>query len=67
VIGMNPNCYYGDHDWLGGGVCLACGKRLRCGCGQFVTEDGLEKHIEVCPQTLAFLRDERRQLEATHG
>jgi hypothetical protein len=64
---MNPNCYYGDHDWCGGGICLSCGKRLRCGCGQFIRADDGEKHIETCPQVLAFLVDERRRLEATHG
>lgn len=48
---MNPECYYGDHQWRGGGACICCGKKLRCYCGRFVTEDGLNKHLEEsCPK-----------------
>lgn len=62
----NPNCHFGDHDWGGGGVCLSCGKRLRCGCGRFATEDDLERHVrEDCPLSLALRVDERRRIEAT--
>jgi hypothetical protein len=48
----NPDCYYGDHYWNGGGTCSRCGMRLRCDCGQFVTEDGMDEHFEWCPHIL---------------
>jgi hypothetical protein len=68
IFGDNPNCHYGDHDWNGTGICQSCGKRLRCGCGRFVAENDLERHVrDDCPQTLAFLVDERRKIEATFG
>jgi hypothetical protein len=45
---MNENCYYNDHDWHGGGACVHCGERLRCFCGQFVTESSMRAHLESC-------------------
>jgi hypothetical protein len=63
---INPNCHFGDHDWRGSGVCVHCGKRLRCYCGQFVTEDGIDKHIrDSCPIAFAEMADERRKIEST--
>lgn len=46
---IDPDCYYGDHEWRGGGACVRCGVQLRCYCGQFVTESGIDKHLrESC-------------------
>lgn len=63
---MNPDCHYGDHTWRGGGTCLHCGKRLRCGlCGQFVREDDLDNHVGIyCNVAFAIGEDERRKIEA---
>lgn len=59
--GDNPNCYYGDHDWHGTGICQSCGKQLRCGCGRFVSEGDLDRHIEQdCPQVRAALAARER-------
>ena len=44
----NPDCYFGDHDWRGG-ACVACGKRLRCSCGQFLSVDNIDAHTLRCP------------------
>lgn len=63
---INPDCHYGDHSWRGGGVCVRCGVQLRCYCGQFVTEDGIEKHLrESCPLEKKFREEERRSIEST--
>lgn len=62
---IDADCHYGDHSWRGGGVCVRCGVQLRCSCGQFVREDGIEQHIEACPYVLAVLEDERRKTEST--
>lgn len=45
---MNPDCSINDHTWNGGGICINCDKRLRCLCGQFIREDGIDKHLESC-------------------
>jgi hypothetical protein len=45
---LAPDCQYGDHTWRGGSVCVRCGERLRCYCGQFVREDELDVHLETC-------------------
>lgn len=55
---ISADCHYGDHFWLGGGVCVRCGKRLRCGCGQFVTEAGIEAHLERCPVTERLMQED---------
>lgn len=47
-------CAHGDHLWRGGGVC-SCGARLRCYCGRFVTEDGIEAHLTECPTVSVWL------------
>lgn len=58
----DADCHYGDHFWNGGGVCLNCGRRLRCYCGAFVREDGIEKHLERCRLVLvATARGESEQ------
>ncbi len=44
-MSTDPDCHYGDHTYLGGGVCVRCGKRLRCYCGAFVTETGIDAHL----------------------
>lgn len=44
----NPDCHFGDHLWMGGGVCVRCGLQLRCACGVFVREDGIDAHLERC-------------------
>ena len=44
----HPDCHYGDHLYRGTGACVRCGKRLRCYCGAFVTEAGIDKHLETC-------------------
>lgn len=62
----NPDCHYGDHFWNGGGSCVRCGVQLRCYCGQFVTESGIDKHLrESCPVSFAEMEDERRSIEST--
>lgn len=54
----DPPCWSsGDHNYRGTGACLACGHRLRCYCGAFVREDGLDDHLDKihdirCPQTV---------------
>ena len=54
----NPDCHYGDHSWMGGGICVRCYERLRCYCGMFIREDGIREHLQTtCP--LAF--DQREQ------
>jgi hypothetical protein len=60
VIGLDPDCHYGDHDWAGGGVCIRCGKELRCYCGRFIREDQLDAHVEKCPWVLAHADEEER-------
>lgn len=50
---MTPECYYGDHSWRGGGTCVLCGARLRCYCGAFVREDGIDEHLKKCRVVLA--------------
>lgn len=44
---MNPDCYFGDHNWRGTGAC-GCGARLRCACGAFITESGVPAHLVHC-------------------
>ncbi len=56
----NPDCHYGDHFWVGG-VCSVCGKRLRCYCGRFVTVEGMDVHLEKCPQILRALRADNKE------
>lgn len=47
--GLLIPCYVSnDHRYRGGGACFECGHRLRCVCGQFVREDGLESHEKAC-------------------
>ena len=43
-------CHMEGHYWYEG-VCSRCGEQLRCGaCGQFVTIEGLDRHLaERCP------------------
>lgn len=48
TLGLDPDCHYGDHTWLGGSICVRCDKRLRCMCGQFMREDSIEAHLKVC-------------------
>lgn len=48
VLCEDADCHYGDHTYRGGGSCVRCGKRLRCFCGAFVTEAGLDAHLEGC-------------------
>lgn len=63
---IDPECHYGDHLWRGTGACVRCGLQLRCYCGQFVTEENLDKHITTsCPLTVAFRKEERRSIEQT--
>lgn len=45
---IDPDCHNNDHTWCGGGICVRCGKRLRCLCGQFIREDGVEDHLDSC-------------------
>ncbi len=61
---MNADCHYGDHQWRGGGICIACGTRLRCYCGAFVREDGIEEHLKKCPVTLAAEQAEYDELHS---
>jgi hypothetical protein len=56
---VNPDCYYGDHEWRRG-VCIGCGKRFRCACGQFQDADSLEDHAESCPWVKANLVEDKR-------
>lgn len=45
-----PECMVtGDHLWRGGSTCSACGVRLRCACGQYVTESNMPAHFDRCP------------------
>ena len=59
---MNPDCYFGDHDWAGSGVCGGCGERLRCACGRFMRADALDAHADECPWVLAHLEADELQL-----
>lgn len=51
-------CAYEGHDWRGG-VCAACGERLRCVCGRFVKVDDIREHINGgdCPFIAALEAD----------
>lgn len=62
---MNPDCYNGDHTWRGTSLCVYCGIRLRCECGQFVREDGFDAHYKRCPWMRAILAKEREDFEKT--
>lgn len=42
-------CIMEGHDYRGGGACVRCGDRLRCECGQFVTDAGFDAHLANCP------------------
>ena len=52
---MNPDCWYGDHSFGGGGRCHGCGLRLRCACGVFALDqdEWWDRHIKRCPVALA--------------
>ena len=40
------DCYItNDHDWKGGGICVHCGTRLTCMCGQFIRADKMDAHL----------------------
>jgi hypothetical protein len=41
-------CYIEGHCW-DGGICPRCLAQLRCLCGQFIRDDGWEKHAPHCP------------------
>lgn len=56
TLGIDPDCHYGDHTYHGGGICMRCYKPLRCSCGQFMREDGIDAHLERCPRIAAQLR-----------
>lgn len=58
-------CYMEGHDWQGGGSCVRCGERLRCACGQFVAEDGIDSHLRRCPDLERERARERREIEST--
>jgi hypothetical protein len=64
---IDPSCQYGDHTWRGGSICVLCGKRLHCACGQFIREDSIERHLKVCPSEEAVRRDELEKLNARMG
>jgi hypothetical protein len=55
---------HGDHVWRGGGICLHCRTRLRCFCGCFIREDGLEEHFKRCRQLERERWAEREKMEA---
>lgn len=60
----DADCHYGDHHW-DGGVCSNCGKQLRCSCGQFVTVEGIDKHLrESCPVVAREAQDEYDSLNS---
>jgi len=62
----NPDCHYGDHTWKGTGACVRCGKRLRCYCGIFIREDGIDEHLRTsCRIAFATREEEREQIERT--
>ncbi len=61
---MNADCHYGDHQWHGSGICSGCGKRLRCYCGAFVREDGIEEHLKTCRLYAAELQAEHDSLHS---
>lgn len=42
-------CQMEGHEWRNGGICIYCGERLRCLCGQFVRSDQLDQHVKNCP------------------
>lgn len=62
AISMNPNCYYGDHDWQGGSRCVNCDERLRCVCGRFLRADSAYAHLDVCPILSEPIRQLRERL-----
>ena len=52
-----PDLCYMEGCYWSGGVCTRCGTQLRCYCGQFVTEEKLEQHLDTaCPKTLAYYK-----------
>ena len=62
----DPDCHYGDHLWMGTGACVRCGVQLRCGCGAFVREDDLDRHIRESCRLAAEIRwEEREAIERT--
>lgn len=62
----DADCHYGDHHWDGGGICSNCGKRLRCYCGCFIREDGIERHLrESCRLAEEMREAERSKIEST--
>jgi hypothetical protein len=63
---VNEVCYQEGHLWRGTGACVYCGEQLRCFCGRFVREDGIEKHLnESCPlASLQEREDDHHAIEA---
>jgi len=47
TTGTDEGCLNG-HYWHGSSQCSLCGARLRCECGQYMREDGIEEHMAVC-------------------
>jgi len=45
-------------NWRGGSVCVNCGSRLTCICGQFVRERDLAAHENECPTVARLARTE---------
>ena len=60
----NADCYFGDHEWRGGGVCVGCDARLRCACGAFAKEADAwwEAHVPRCAYLLAVEQDDIDQI-----
>lgn len=48
MTAQDDDCHYGDHSYHGGGICVRCGRQLRCYCGVFIREDGIEAHLATC-------------------
>jgi hypothetical protein len=65
-IFVDAACYEEGHLWRGTGACVRCGEQLRCYCGRYVTEAGIDKHLrESCPVSFAEMQEERRSIEST--
>lgn len=44
-------------------MCVLCGHQLRCYCGCFIREDGIEKHLKSCRWIRALEQAEYDELQ----
>ena len=48
--GLMPSafCQMEGCNYRDGGVCVNCGDRLRCVCGQFISVRNMDDHFDIC-------------------